>query len=114
MSRGQRQRLKRRETGDQPVETKSDSKPKTKEPASVDAKTRVADILRKREKKLEAKQSQHENRGLNPEEKAIKAQVKKGRKEQRKRNRQEDDKFDEMLDNYKSKLLNQLKEAKEE
>ena len=62
MSRGQRQRLKRRhnaETGDKPTELKekknSESKPKTEEP-QIDAKTRVADLLRKREKKLEAKQ----------------------------------------------------------
>ena len=90
----------------QDVKIKDDKKDK------YTAREKIENILKKRDKKLEAKNQQFgAKKYLTPEDTKIMSDIKnKKRDERRKRNKEElgDDEFDGFLAKYKSKILKKI------
>ena len=88
-----------------------DAKIKEDKKDKYTAREKIENILKKREKKLEAKNQQFGAKSTTPEDTKIMTDIKnKKRDERRKRNKEElgDDEFDEFLAKYKSKILKKI------
>lgn len=143
LSRGQRQRLKRRiaheenEANPKPAAKVDPSNPNPQDTTSKDAalqkpvlsaKDKIQEIMRKRDKKMQAKvdqANQNSKSRLTTEDKKIMNQVKNKKKEQRREARRNeaqkaglgkagaagtelDDQFDHLLSQYKDRVLKKI------
>ena len=129
ISRGKRQRIKKRlaflngteEVAEEPAPTKvplavsapakvtQKPLPKEPKPQRMAPADKVAVLLKKREDKNKTKKDAlHNKHGITPEDREIIKKVKGKKKENKRQRARETDDFDELMQSYKQKILKSL------